>query len=72
MDKGHLPRSTTTPAPDSRSFSGKILALWPPKSERDELLLEIYEQLQEKHADTIPARKGEGRSGAPDGDGTSR
>jgi hypothetical protein len=72
MNKGHLPRSTATSAPDSRSFSGKILALWPPKSERDELLLEIYEQLQEKHADTNPARRVEGLSGAPDGDGASR
>ena len=72
MDKGHLQRSTTTPAPDSRFFSRKILARWPPKSERDELLLEIYEQLQEKHAATHPTRKDEGRSGAPDGDRASR
>ena len=51
MDKGHLPRSTATPVRDTRPFSRKISALWPPKSEQDELLLEIYEQLQEKHAD---------------------
>ena len=51
MDKGHLPRNTAIPVRDTRLFLRKISALWPPKSERDELLLEIYEQLQEKHAD---------------------
>ncbi len=57
MDKGHLPRSTATPVPDTRPFSRKISALWPPKSEQDELLLEIYEQLQEKYADQQSSTK---------------
>ena len=72
MDKGQLPCSTATSARDSRFFSRKISDLWPPKSERDEMLLEIYEQLQEKLAATNPAQNGEGRLGAPDGDRTSR
>ncbi len=51
MDKSQLPRSKATPVRDTRFFSQKVSALWPPKSERDELLLEIYEQLREKYAD---------------------
>mgnify|MGYP003573073329 CR=1 FL=1 len=57
MDKGQLPRSKATPVRDTRFFSQKVSALWPPKSERDELLLEIYEQLQEKYADQQSSTK---------------
>ena len=55
MDKGQLPRSKATPVRDTRFFSQKVSALWPPKSERDELLLEIYEQLREKYGDPRPS-----------------
>ncbi len=47
-------------APTARSFDdyyARILKQKLPRTEKDELLLELYEQLQEKHSTLAPATK---------------
>jgi hypothetical protein len=51
MDKNQQSQERTTQVRDFPYLSQRISALWPPKSEKDELLLELYEQLLEKHTD---------------------
>ena len=46
----------TTPTRSFDDYHSRILKQKLPRTEKDELLLELYEQLQEKHS-TLPQRQ---------------